>query len=82
MTQRFFRSAIRMATVAATTIVAACSGSTDVTIAQVSVRGTWSYVSSESGRATSSVGTLTLSQDSTVNGGVPASRRRASAVHR
>jgi hypothetical protein len=66
MTQRSFRFMVRLAAIAAATIVVACSSSTDVTIAQVSVRGTWSYVSNESGRATSSVGTLTLAQDSTV----------------
>lgn len=46
--------------------VAACSAPTDTTLAQLSVRGTWSYVSNESGRATASVGTLSLAQDSTV----------------
>jgi len=49
-----------------TTLGASCSAPTDSTIAQVSVRGTWSYASNESGRATSSAGTLVLSQDSTV----------------
>jgi hypothetical protein len=66
MTRRSFCFAARMAAIAGTMTVVACNSSTDVTIAQVSVRGTWSYVSSESGRATSSVGTLTLAQDSTV----------------
>jgi hypothetical protein len=51
---------------AAALLTAACSAPTDATIAQVSVRGTWSYVSNESGRATSAIGTLVLSQDSTV----------------
>jgi hypothetical protein len=46
--------------------IGACSAPTDATLAQLSVRGTWSYVSNESGRATASVGTLSLSQDSTV----------------
>jgi hypothetical protein len=44
----------------------ACSALTDATLAQLSVRGTWSYVSNETGRATVSVGTLSLAQDSTV----------------
>jgi hypothetical protein len=44
----------------------ACSAPTDATLAQLSVRGTWSYVSNETGRATVSVGTLSLAQDSTV----------------
>lgn len=46
--------------------VAGCSAATDATIAQLNLRGEWNYVSNESGHATSSVGTLTLSQDSTV----------------
>jgi len=46
--------------------IGGCSAPTDTTLAQLSVRGTWSYVSNESGRATASVGTLSLSQDSTV----------------
>jgi hypothetical protein len=44
----------------------ACSAPTDATLAQLSVRGAWSYVSNETGRATVSVGTLSLAQDSTV----------------
>jgi hypothetical protein len=51
---------------ATTVTVLACSAPTDAPMAQMSVRGTWSYVGNESGRATSSVGTLVLSQDSTV----------------
>jgi hypothetical protein len=54
------------AALSAAATMLACSAPTDATIAQVSVRGTWSYVGNESGRATSSVGTLVLSQDSTV----------------
>jgi hypothetical protein len=46
--------------------VVACSAPTDTRLAQLSVRGTWSYVSNETGRATASVGTLSLEQDSTV----------------
>jgi len=44
----------------------ACSAATDATIAQLNLQGAWNYVGNESGHATSSVGTLTLSQDSTV----------------
>jgi hypothetical protein len=56
----------RIAVLVATVAVAACSAPTDAPLAELSVRGTWSYVSNESGRATASVGTLSLSQDSTV----------------
>jgi hypothetical protein len=66
MTRRSFHLASVLFAVAATTGLLACGAPTDATLAQVSVRGTWSYVSNESGRATSSTGTLTLSQDSTV----------------
>jgi hypothetical protein len=52
--------------VVAATLIAACSAPTDAPIALVSVKGTWSYVSVSSGTAASSVGTLVLSQDSTV----------------
>jgi hypothetical protein len=38
----------------------------DATLALVSVRGTWSYVSSQTGSSGATTGTLTLSQDSTV----------------
>lgn len=55
-----------VASAASAIMVAACSAPTDAPIALVSVKGTWSYVSNESGRATSSAGTLVLSQDSTV----------------
>jgi len=64
MTVSFHSLAIAAA--AAMISVVGCSSATDATMAQVSVAGTWSYVSNESGRATSSVGTLTLTQDSTV----------------
>lgn len=50
----------------AAVLIGACSAPTDATIAQVSVRGTWSYVSNESGRAVTTAGTLVISQDSTV----------------
>lgn len=58
-----FRLAIALA---ATTSLVACGAPTDAGIARVSVRGTWSYVGNESGMPTSTAGTLTLSQDSTV----------------
>ncbi|HEX8944250.1 MAG TPA: hypothetical protein VF785_14020 [Gemmatimonadaceae bacterium] len=61
-----FGVGILRGSIAAALLVAACSAPTDATIAQVSVRGTWSYASNESGRATSASGTLVLSQDSTV----------------
>jgi hypothetical protein len=64
--KRRFGIAVRCAALITTATVLACSAPTDAPIAQVSVRGTWSYVGNESGRATSSVGTLVLSQDSTV----------------
>lgn len=38
----------------------------DGTLALVSVRGNWSYVSSQTGRSGVTTGTLTLTQDSTV----------------
>jgi hypothetical protein len=66
MTRRAFRIMATGAALSAAAAMLACSAPTDATIAQVSVRGTWSYVGNESGRATSSVGTLVLSQDSTV----------------
>jgi hypothetical protein len=66
MTRRQIRLGALCAVFAAASTAVACSAPTDAAIAQVSVRGTWSYVGSESGRATSSVGTLVLSQDSTV----------------
>jgi hypothetical protein len=63
------RLSLRKRAVAAVVVVGtmiACSAPTDAPIALVSVKGTWSYVSNENGSATSSVGTLVLSQDSTV----------------
>jgi len=66
MTRTFRRVGIVLAAFFAATTLVACSAVTDAPIAQVSLRGTWNYVSNESGRATSSVGTLVLSQDSTV----------------
>ena len=65
MVDRLRRARICLALATATS-VAACGAPTEAPIAQVSVRGTWSYTSVEAGRPTSSVGTLTLSQDSTV----------------
>ena len=62
---RSFHSVV-IAVAAAMMSAVGCSSATDATIAQLSVSGTWSYVSNESGRATASVGTLTLAQDSTV----------------
>jgi hypothetical protein len=61
-----FRFAIALA---ATTSLVACGAPTDAGIAQVSVRGTWSYVGNESGMPTATEGTLTLSQDSTARFG-------------
>lgn len=66
MTRRSFRMVAAAAALSAAAAMLACSAPTEATIAQVSVRGTWSYLGNESGRATSSVGTLVLSQDSTV----------------
>ena len=54
------------ALLASAVLIGACSAPTDATVAQVSVRGTWSYVSTESGRAVTTAGSLVISQDSTV----------------
>jgi len=65
MKRRSLRGRVVGAVVVAGTMMA-CSAPTDAPIAHVSVKGTWSYVSIESGNSASSVGTLVLSQDSTV----------------
>jgi len=65
MKRRSLRGRVVGAVVVAGTMMA-CSAPTDAPISLVSVKGTWSYVSIESGNSTSSVGTLVLSQDSTV----------------
>jgi predicted RNase H-like nuclease len=57
--------AVAAMVVVATSSCVSPTGS-DTTLALVSVRGTWSYVSTQTGSADATTGTLTLSQDSTV----------------
>ena len=57
--------ALAVATASSLSSCASPTG-TDATLALVSVRGSWSYASSDAGRATATTGTLALSQDSTV----------------